>query len=172
MTEELNENIDSQIDAVEVETTDDATTTEDSKVELTDREKQFLARAKKAEGKLKAAKDAVTEPKVETINKTNTEQRGLTMDDMMLVQQGLNEEEMKLVKDSAKVLGTKVMDAYNNDIVQGKINSMRQDAKVKSNTIGASGGAAPAPRAKTVKNLTKDEHREWAEGLLANAVNK
>jgi len=80
-------------------------------------------------------------PDGEPLNKTNAEQGNLTMDDLLLVQKGLSEEEIKIVKQSAKLLEVKAVDAYDNDIVQAKINSMRNEAKLKSTSIGASGGS-------------------------------
>jgi hypothetical protein len=61
------ENADSQNSEVEVETTEETTeATDDKEVageELSEREKQFLARAKKAESKLKATKEVKSEAK-------------------------------------------------------------------------------------------------------------
>ena len=58
MTEEQYENLDSQNEAEEADTSEEQTAEgqEDGHDELTEREKQFLARAKKAESKLKELK--------------------------------------------------------------------------------------------------------------------
>ena len=169
MTEEL-ENVDSQNDEVEVETTEEETTTEDSKAELTDREKQFLARAKKAEGKLKEVKSSIEEPKAE-LKKPNTEQGVPTMEHMALFGQGATLEEVKIAEGVAKNEGVSVAEAFNGDYCQHKFASMKQEAQTKVNSLGASTGSAPAPRSKTVGNMTDEEHRAFAEDKLKNAVN-
>jgi len=160
MTEELNENIDSQIDEVEVATTEE-TITEDSNVELTDREKQFLARAKKAEGKLKNVKNSFEEPKAEII-KTNTEQSGPTMEHMALFGQGATLEEVKIAENVAKLEGKTLGEAYSSDYCQSKFAQMKQEVQTKTNSLGASNGAPNTPRAKTVGNMTDEEHRAFA----------
>jgi len=172
MTEEYNENIDSQNDTDEVVTSEGEQTTEDSNVELTDREKQFLARAKKAEGKLKNVKNSFEEPKAEDpIIKTNTEQSGPTMEHMALFGQGATLEEVKIAENVAKIEGKTLGEAYSSDYCQGRFAQMKQDAQVKANSLGASNGSAPAQRTKTVGNMTDAEHRAFAEERLNGAIN-
>lgn len=170
MTDENQEDIDSTTDDVEVETTEE-TTTEDSKEELTDREKQFLARAKKAEGKVKGLKESLEEPKPE-IKKPNVEQNVATKEHSYLFAQGLEPEEVDLVERVALNEGTTLTEAYKSDYVQTKINEKREQAKIKANSLPASGGSPNAPRAKTTGNMTDDEHREYGEARLKDAINK
>jgi len=170
MTEQL-ENVDSQNDEVEVETTEEETTTEDPKTGLTDREKQFLARAKKAEGRLKEIKNSVEEPKPETIIKPNAEQGAPTMEHMALFGNGATLDEVKVAESVAKIEGISLTEAYNSDYSQAKFADMKKEIEVKNNSLPPSGGSAPAPREKTVGNMTDDEHRKFAEEKLAGATN-
>lgn len=169
MTDEF-ENSDSEMETDEVVTSDEETTTDDSKDELSDREKQFLARAKKAEGKLKEVKTSISEPKPD-LKKPKTEQGVPTLEDMALLSQGHSLEEMEIITKVATLEGISKTDAAKSDFVVSKIGSMRQEAQVKSNSLPASKGSAPAQRAKTVGNMTDEEHRAYAESKLANATN-
>jgi len=171
MTDEF-EYSDSEMETDEVVTSDEETTTEDSNEGLTDREKQFLARAKKAEGKLKTVKSSFDEPKATTINKTNTEHSGVTIEHSYLFAQGLDLDEVKIVEKVAKLEGKTLTEAYQDDYTQSKINAIRQDKQVKANSLPASNGSAPAPRAKTPGNMTDAEHRAWAENRMKGAMNK
>ena len=151
------------------------TSSEDEKDESQEETKDWKAEALKykaiAERKGKKLQKSVDE-KTDITNKSNTEQSGLTMDDMMLVQKGLQEDEIKFVKESARVLNIPVMEAFNNSIVQSKINSDRQEATIKSNTLPPSGGSASSPKVKTPGEMTEMEHAEWGAALIKNAVNK
>ena len=172
MTEEINENIDSKNDADEVGTSEQETNTEDSNKELTDREKQFLARAKKAEGKLKEVKNSFEEPKAEETKKINTEQNVPTMEHMAILARDSNLDKLKLAEDYSKLKGISVTDAYNSPLMQAEFKEMDNQARIKANSMHASTGSAPAPREKTVSNMTDEEHRAFAEEKMRNAINK
>jgi len=68
MTDTNNENLDSSNEEEAVEASEDKSTTDNNQGdEMSDREKQLLARAKKAEGKLKDLKGNVEEPADEPV---------------------------------------------------------------------------------------------------------
>lgn len=106
------------------------------------------------------------------VNKPNTEQGGPTIEHSFLFAQGVTLDEMPIIEKAAKVLEIPLKDAYNDDMVQAKLNQVRNEAKVKANTLPPSGGSAPAPRTKTVSNMTDDEHRAFAEEKMKGAVNR
>ena len=166
MTEEYNENIDSQNDADEVGTSEvEQTNTEDSN-ELTDREKQFLARAKKAESKLKEVKSTFEEKKPEEVKKINTEQNAPTIEHMAILARDQNIEKLKLAEDYAKLKGISLTEAYESPVMKAEFREMDEKAKIKANSIPASSGSAPTPRQKTISNMDENEHRNlWQEKI-------
>lgn len=107
------------------------------------------------------------QPQGEVITKSNTEQGGPTLEDMVLVKDGFSIEEIKVVKEGAKVLNLSPLEASKHDIIQAKIEKDRQAAQVKVNQLPPSGGSAPVPREKEIKNMTQDEHAD----AFAKAVN-
>lgn len=151
-------------DAEQVEDQDGQEETKDWKAEA----KKYKAIARRQDKKLQEKSSEVEE----NLNKTNTEQNVPTMEDMVLVNKGLSIEEVTIVKDSAKVLGIPVLEAYDHDIVQAKINEDRQQAQVKANSLPASTGSAPAPRAKTVGNMSDEEHQALWERKNKEATHK
>jgi len=110
-------------------------------------------------------------PEGATSNKTNTEQGAPTMEHMALFGKGASLEGVKIAENVAKLEGITLSEAYNGEYVQSRVATIEADAKARANNLGASGGSAPAQRAKTVSNMTDDEHRSFAEEKLAGAMN-
>lgn len=162
MTEELNENVDSQNDDVEVETTEEETTTEDSKEELSDREKQFLARAKKAEGKLKEVKSSFEEPKQTETLKNNVEQSGLSRDEAIFFAKGGTEDDLVIAQKIAKIEDISILAAMEDPFYKSKVAERQEEAKIKSNLIGAStGGNGGGHKQKPLGKMTEEEHKAY-----------
>jgi hypothetical protein len=132
MTEEL-ENLDSQNEADEVETSEEETTTEDSHEELTDREKQFLARAKKAETKLKELKSSKTEDKPEP-KKSNQDDFDYGEMAYMEMKGIKTDEEMDFVKKMMAKTGESLKSTVNDDYVINRLKSIREEVSVKNAT--------------------------------------
>ena len=160
-TQEVQPEVNEQETTPQSETENSAEDTKDWKAEAL----KYKAIAERREKKLQEA------PQQEVINKPNTEQVGATIEHSYLFSQGLNLEQVKEVERVARIENVSLTDAYNMDYTKSKIESMRQEAQAKANALPPSGGSAPAPREKTVKNMTDDEHKDFAESLLKNAIN-
>jgi len=134
MTEEQTENLDSQNEAEEVETSEEETTTDDSqeenKDELSDREKQFLARAKKAESKLKELKDKPSEePKK---SKSGDFDYGeLAYLEMKGVE---SDEQISFVKKIMDKTGDSLKETLADEYVKNRLKSIKEETTVKNAT--------------------------------------
>jgi hypothetical protein len=138
MSEEKNENVDSQNDAGEVETPEEETTTEDSheeREELTEREKQFLARAKKAESKLKEIKSSKGEdkPELKQPNKNQDEPDYARL--AFLEQRKISHpDDQKMVVDEAARLKLPLTDILGMDYIKSRLKNA-QDQRESQEAI-------------------------------------
>jgi len=163
--EQIEETQESSTEDVNNEETQGQEETRDWKAEAL----KYKAIAERKDKKLQQTSEVKTEEPL----KNNAEQASSTIEDMVLIQQGgYNLEEMNEINRVARLESISKTEAAKSDYIVSKINSMRQEAQVKANSLGASTGSTTAPREKTIGNMTDDEHRDFAEGLLANAVNK
>jgi len=161
--ETIEETQETSTEDVNIENTQGAEDTKDWKAEAL----KFKAIAERKEKKLQQAQ---TEP---VINNNNTEQGGPTMEDITLINQGgYNLDEMKIIEMVARNEGITKTEASQGDYVKSRIGGMRQETLNAANSMGASGGSAAAPQVKTVKEMTTDEHAEYGQDLLNNAINK
>ena len=104
-------------------------------------------------------------------NKPNTEQSTPTMEHMAILAQDANLDKLKLAEDYAQVKGVTLTEAYKSSVMQAEFKEMDNKAQIQSNSIGASSGSPSTPRAKSVSNMTDDEHRKLWETESANAKN-
>ena len=148
---------------------DKSTTEVDHKAEAAKYKAIAERRTKQLEKIKEAGQDEEEKPQP---NKIKSEQGGTTIEHSYLFAQGLNIDEVKLVEKVAKNEGISLTDAYGDEYVQSRIKRDRSEAVAKKNTIGVSTGSPNAPREKTVKNMTEDEHQAYAEQLLKNATHK
>lgn len=161
--ETIEETQDSSTEDVNIETNEGAEDTKDWKAEAL----KFKAIAERKDKKLQQAQTETV------VNKTNTEQGGPTMEDITLINQGgYNLDEMNIIEMVARNENISKTEASQNDYVKTRILGMRQEATNAANSMGASGGSAAAPREKSIKEMTNDEHAEYGQDLLNNALNK
>jgi len=153
--EKLEDLVTSTEDQEDVEEDYEETTDVDSyeREELTDREKQFLARAKKAEAKAKEAK-------AKPIKKTNTEST-LSRDEAILFAKGHTEEEVGLALKLAKLNEVSVSDAITDEIFIAKVNSRKKIEQEEKASLGASKGNSKVITEKPIGEMSKDEHMEF-----------
>jgi len=121
--------------------------------ELTEREKQFLARAKKAESKLKEQKEETKE--------TNEQPEYLSRDEAVLIAKGVDEDRLAVLKKLQAADGKqKPLTAYQEDDVykafdnQLKAEEQKQKAQVTSNR----GGGSPADQIQP--GASREEHKK------------
>lgn len=164
-----NENVQEQ----ELDTNLDEATEESSDVDYKAEAAKYKAIAERKAKQLEKVQAGLSEEETETktIKKTNTEPQGATMEHSYLFAQGLSLDEVKLVEKAAQLDGVSLIDAYGDDFVRSKIDRARKEADVKKNTLPPSGGSPNVPREKTVKNMTVEEHRAFAQDKLKNAIN-
>ena len=150
----------------EEETLDTSAEDVKDEVQEDDSQGETIETLKGQVAKYKAIADR-KEKKLQT-NKINTVQGAPTLEHMALFGQGATLEGIKIAENVAKVEDISLTEAFNGDYVQSRIAQDLKEATVKANTLPASGGSAPAPRAKAVTNMTDEEHRAFAEERLAN----
>lgn len=155
MDENIIENNDSENVDEEVETSEEETTEEDSNEdELTDREKQFLARAKKAEKKLKAEKKTLTEDKPKEEPKESSLDYGQKA---FLVAEGVKRgEETNLVEEFMET-GKSLEDILDSRVFQAELKSLREDIKAKEATPSNSKRSTSTSRDKVEYWVNKGE---------------
>jgi len=134
MTEEQIENFDSENEAEEVETSEEQTTegqeANNDDGELTEREKQFLARAKKAEAKLKEAKTSKeAEAKPKKPNTDTWDYGELAYLEMKGVK---TDAEMDFVKKMMDRTGEGLKDVLSDDYVKNRLKSIREETATKA----------------------------------------
>jgi len=155
MDENIIENNDSENVDEEVETSEEETTEEDSNEdELTDREKQFLARAKKAEKKLKAEKKTLTEDKPKEEPKESSLDYGQKA---FLVAEGVKRgEETNLVEEFMET-GKSLEEILDSRVFQAELKSLREDIKAKEATPSNSKRSTSTSRDKVEYWVNKGE---------------
>ena len=157
MTNENYENDNSENVAEEVETPEEETTEEEVKddEELSPREKQFLARAKKAEGKLKKQKDEPNEKKPAE-EKTS---QGLDYGQKAyLIAEGIKRgAETELVEQVMEDSGKNLEDVLDSKYFQGELKVLRDDVKTKIATPSSSKRSTTTSRDKVDYWIAKGE---------------
>lgn len=104
--------------------------------------------------------------------KNNQEQTSIpTMEHAMLFGRGATLEKVKVAEKIAAMEGISLSEAFESDLAKIKFAQMDNEAKIKSNSVGASYGSPSPERKKTVSNMTDEEHRQFAQEKLAQAVN-
>jgi hypothetical protein len=134
MTEQETGNLDPQNEAEEVETSEEETTEgqeANDDGELTEREKQFLARAKKAEAKLKEAKNSKADPEPKKSNQGKWEIGELAYMEMKGVK---SDDEMEFVASMMKRTGEDLRTTLGDDYVKNRLKSIREERTVKEAT--------------------------------------
>jgi hypothetical protein len=156
MTEEI-ENLNSTNEADEVETSEEETTTEDSHEGLTDREKQFLARAKKAESKLKEFKGSKSEEKAVEPNKSKQDDFDYGQLAYMEMKGVKTDEEIVFVKKMMERTGETLKQTLNDDFVKNRLKSIREQITVESATPTNTKRAQPSGKNSVDYWLAKGE---------------
>ena len=158
---------DNQDTASSAEQTEENTNGQEETVEsLKAQVAKYKAISERKDKKLQAKEDVKS-----TTLKINTEQNAPTIEHMAILSRDSNVEKLKFAEKLAKVEGITLTEAYEGEIAQAKFIQMDNEAQIKTNSIGASTGGAPAPRAKTVGNMTDDEHRDLWNEKTKNAIN-
>ena len=151
-------------DAEQVENQEGQEETRDWKAEAL----KYKAIAERKDKKLQEKSEATSDNTL----KTNTEQNAPTIEHMAILAKDPNVEKLKFAEKWAKTEGISLTEAYQSPVAQAKFQEMDRQAQIKANSLDASTGSAPAPRAKTPSNMTDEEHKAWAQEKLAGAVNK
>lgn len=127
----------------------------DGSDELSDRERQFLARAKKAESKLK--KQSSKKPKTES---------SLSREEGVIVAQGYNLKELNLANKIAKVDDISITEAIEDSVFKARHEERLNKEKADKSELGASKGSGRSKPEKPVKEMTKDEHKEYFNKMV------
>jgi hypothetical protein len=135
------------------EVTTEPTLEDYQKLEKTN--KNLFARLKKAEQIAKSAKT----------NKTN-EQSGLTREEAILFAKGLTEEEIDLASKLAKVNGTTLLKATEDNYFKTKIEERLSKERSIKASLGGSSGSALQP-AKPIAEMSRAEHIEYTKKLMS-----
>lgn len=126
--------------------------------ELTEREKQFLARAKKAESKLKEQKEE---------DKSNEQSADyLSRDEAILIAKGIDEERLNTLKrlqaaDYSQTGKQKPLTDFQEDQVYKAVDAKLQEEEKKQKaqvTSNRGGGSSPADEIKP--DMSEEEHRK------------
>lgn len=150
MSEEYKEDIDSEDDEQVVDTVDESTS-EDSKEELTDREKQFLARAKKAEAKFKAVKDTVVEtPEIKKVIKPTNHSTSEQVQREVFLATGGTLEELEVLD---SIVGESLQEKKQNPLYVNYIATEETKKRDDQASLGTSKGGKRV----ISRELTRDE---------------
>jgi len=113
-----------------------------------------------------STKSKSEQPKVANTDSPLSEE---LMDIKILKSQGVKEEHIAYLKKIAKVNGTSLIDAKNDELYQAYVEKQEAEEKARKAAMGASRGAGRKEVQKTT-NLTPDEHKEiWRKATGLNA---
>lgn len=126
----------------------------ESSDELSDRERQFLARAKKAEAKLKEKKEA------KPSKKTNTES-SLSREEAILYAKGYTDDEVSLANKLSKLEDIGVLEAIEDSVFKTRHEDRLRKEQAEKAELGASKGSGHAKSDKPIGQMNKDEHKEF-----------
>ena len=154
MEENIIENSDSENAEVEETTEEETTEEESSEEELTPREKQFLARAKKAESKLKAKKETKTEKKPEEKTTEDLDYGQKAYLRAEGIKKGAEQELVELMMDES---GKDLESVLESKYFQSELKDLREDAKVKEATPSNSKRSNSTSRDKVEYWINKGE---------------
>lgn len=118
----------------------DQETPEQKIARLEEQNKRLYARLKK-QPKKDAPKEQPKEPKADEPKFDPDAIKSELRDELRLEAQGYNEDEKQVILKASKALGISPLDAANDDIVKGKIEAMREEAKVNNAVPSPSGKA-------------------------------
>lgn len=122
--------------------------------------RQAIARAKKAEAEAKALKEKPQAP--QDINNTSSDD----VDVKILKVQGIPQDEIDYLQKIARVNGTNVIEARNDELFKAYLVKKEADAKAQKARLGASRGSGTVKKEKgfNTPGLSKEEHRAlWRE---------
>jgi hypothetical protein len=162
MTEQETGNLNPENEAEEADTSEEQTAegqeADDSADdgELTEREKQFLARAKKAEAKLKEAKTSKGEAKTEP-KKSNTDDFDYGQLSYLEIKGVKSDPEIEFVKKMMDRTGDSLKEVLNDDYVKNRLRSIREEASVKAATPSSTRRAQPSGKSSVDYWLAKGE---------------
>lgn len=118
---------------------------------------QILARAKKAEAELKALKEK--KPEATQFNNNLT---GEEIEITILKAQKVSEDEINYLKKLAKVNGTSIIDAQNDELFTAFKAKKEAEEKSEKAKLGASRGSGSVKKEKEINspNLSEADHKE------------
>jgi len=162
MSEEYKEEIiDSENDGQEVEpvkASEDAEKQLSDSEELSDREKQFLARAKKAEAKLKATKEAVSdeEPEIKKTNKPTTLSTSEQVQREVFLATGGTNEQLEVLD---SIVGGSLQEKKESVLYKAYLAQGETESRDKQASIGTARGG----KSIVTKKQTREEHKAETE---------
>lgn len=159
------ESMDSDLQRELEETRSKLEVAEEANRQLEDAKRQLTARTHKAEQALKAAQPREAPP--ENINNKET----LTPDDIdirILQSNGMNEERIEFLKKIARINGTSILAAQQDDMFKTFNEKLEEKEKAQKASTGASKGSPSSRQTKDFNSvgLTPEEHKQmWKQKM-------
>jgi len=159
--EETTESVDSQIDeeaatVVEADDPYESKTIEDYK-ELEKKNKELYERAKKAEALAKVAKSKPL---------TNETPATLTREEAILYAKGYSDEEVDLANKIAKINGTTIIKATEDELFRVKYEQRLKKEKLERASLSPSAGSGRVKADKPQGEMTREEHEAYYRKVM------